>query len=215
VSAIKLQAESLAATKDGQITDRYARAIEQLGAAQDDKHPKVEVRVGAIYALERIARESKTDYWPIMQILTTYVWQVSQSDHPPDRPRADVQAALTVIGQRNSRWDNIEGEHLRLIYANLPNAWLPSLDFRNFYIAQANLSGAYLMGAHLENADLKGAHLNGAHLHNAHLNNADLEGADLTSADLTGADLRGVQHLPNTSLLRTITNSETRPPNSK
>jgi hypothetical protein len=47
--------------REGQITDRYTKAIEQLGAVQsasaagregDDPVPLVELRLGAIYALE-------------------------------------------------------------------------------------------------------------------------------------------------------------------
>jgi len=37
-------------TEQGQITDRYTKAVEQLGS------DKLDVRIGGIYALERIAR---------------------------------------------------------------------------------------------------------------------------------------------------------------
>ena len=33
----------------------------------------MEIRLGGIYALERISNESEKDYWPIMEILTAYV----------------------------------------------------------------------------------------------------------------------------------------------
>ena len=39
-------------TEQGQVTDRYTKAIEQLGS------DKLDVRIGGIYALERIARDS-------------------------------------------------------------------------------------------------------------------------------------------------------------
>lgn len=39
-------------SEQGQVTDRYAKAIEQLGSGPLD------VRIGAIYSLERIARDS-------------------------------------------------------------------------------------------------------------------------------------------------------------
>ncbi|MFI7224221.1 hypothetical protein ACIBO5_13440 [Nonomuraea angiospora] len=48
-------ARSLDATQEGQITERYTRAIEQIGS-----NP-LEGRVGAIYALERISRDSPRD----------------------------------------------------------------------------------------------------------------------------------------------------------
>src|SRR5215218_3453534 len=66
--------EELQLTRQGQITERFTRAIDQLGNASLD------VRLGGIYALERIARESEEDYWPIMEVLTAYVRQ-----HAPQR----------------------------------------------------------------------------------------------------------------------------------
>jgi hypothetical protein len=43
-------------TQQGQITDRYTKAIEQLGS------DKLDVRLGGIYALERIAADSQRDH---------------------------------------------------------------------------------------------------------------------------------------------------------
>jgi hypothetical protein len=45
-------ARSFALNRAGQITDRFTKAIEQLG------HEELDVRLGGIYALERIARDS-------------------------------------------------------------------------------------------------------------------------------------------------------------
>ena len=42
-------------TEQGQVTDRFTRAIEQLGS------DKLDVRIGRIYALERVARDSVKD----------------------------------------------------------------------------------------------------------------------------------------------------------
>ena len=53
--------EELSLTRQGQITERFTRAIDQLG------HARTEIRLGGIYALERIARESEEDHWPIME----------------------------------------------------------------------------------------------------------------------------------------------------
>ena len=53
--------------QEGQITERFTRAIEQLG------DEKLAVRLGGIYALERIARDSERDHWPIMEVLTAFV----------------------------------------------------------------------------------------------------------------------------------------------
>jgi hypothetical protein len=59
-------AQTLRLNREGQITDRFTRAIEQLGDA------KVDVRLGGIYALERTAKSSAEDHGPIMEVLTAY-----------------------------------------------------------------------------------------------------------------------------------------------
>jgi hypothetical protein len=71
----KYAQEELRLTREGQITERFTRAIDQLG------HDRTAIRLGGIYALERIARESEYDCWPIMETLTAYVRQ-----HAPSRP---------------------------------------------------------------------------------------------------------------------------------
>src|SRR5215211_8542662 len=72
--ARKSQEQTQRLTEQGQITDRFNRAIDQLGKVEDGQK-LFEIRVGGIYALERIARESEEDYWPIMEVLTAYVRQ--------------------------------------------------------------------------------------------------------------------------------------------
>ena len=49
----------LAVTQEGQITERYSKAIEQLGATDTLGHKRLELRLGGIYSLERIARDSE------------------------------------------------------------------------------------------------------------------------------------------------------------
>src|SRR5579871_5378315 len=91
--------------EQGHITDRYTKAIEQLGKLDGDK-PNIEVRLGAIYALERIARDSPRDHWTIMEVLTAYVRQnapvVNPGETPPTppprRPPTHNPAILTLLG---------------------------------------------------------------------------------------------------------------------
>src|SRR4051812_43401073 len=53
--------------QEGQITTRYTQAVSQLG----DVHR--EVRLGGIYALERIARDSEKDYRQIIELICSYI----------------------------------------------------------------------------------------------------------------------------------------------
>jgi hypothetical protein len=184
-------------TQEGQITDRFTKAINQLGETGPEK---LAIRLGGIYALERIARDSERDHWPIMEVLTAYArthapWQ--QQQLPPrdqDRPKvlADIQAILTVLGRRlfyreqvNQRLD-LHLTYLRSV--DCPNAHLERAIFQFAY-----LSGATLSEAHLEDADLLGAWLNGSNLRKAHLEGANLMGAHLDGADVCCAHLEDAQ----------------------
>ena len=62
---------NIKAAEDKQITERFSRAVEQLGS------DKIEVRLGGIYSLERIAMDSTKDHWTIMEILTSFVQEQS------------------------------------------------------------------------------------------------------------------------------------------
>ena len=95
-------------TEQGQVTDRYTKAIEQLGS------DKLDVRIGGIYALERIARDSARDHPTVMEVLTAFIREHSQEKWPPSgtggqnrerSTRPDVQAALTVVGRRDAKRD--------------------------------------------------------------------------------------------------------------
>ena len=146
-------------------------ALALLGARQP------EVRVGAIYALERVASRSADDHPVVMSVLAAFVREHS---HPA---QTDVQAALTVIGRRASDRDR---EPIDLTGADLARLRLPGAD-----LAGARLARARFRAADLHGAALGGADLTGADLALADLTGADLAGADLTAADLTGARLAG------------------------
>jgi hypothetical protein len=177
-------------SREGQITERFTRAVDQLG------NQNVDVRVGGLYALERIARDSIADRIAIQFLMGAFVrnhakWPVGAPDDPQQatevvderlpslRARApDVQVAMAVLGRR-----------------------LPSPDPRPLTLARVDLHGLSLNGARLEAATFQESNLARAELINIRLNNANLRATDLrwatlggshlTGADLSRADLRG------------------------
>jgi uncharacterized protein YjbI with pentapeptide repeats len=183
--ALVFTARTFHMSREGQVTDRYTKAIEQLGSKE-----LLDVRIGGIYALERIARDSARDHPTVMEVLTAFIrehsrepWSLPRPDaHPEPSTRPDVQAAVTVVGRRDRKRDirfvDISG-------ASLIGTFLPGA-----YLRDANLTGANLHGAALPWADLRGAVLRGADLSNAHCDSAQLIGAHLSFALLAGADLR-------------------------
>jgi hypothetical protein len=55
------------------VADRFIRAVERLGATTLTGSKKMETRIGAIYALARIAAESESDHWSVLEVLTAYI----------------------------------------------------------------------------------------------------------------------------------------------
>jgi hypothetical protein len=108
---IKISQENVRLAQEGQITERFMRAIDQLGALDQQGRKRLELRLGGVYALERIAHDSEKDHWPIMEVLTAYVRENAsyESTREPRQPPADIQAILTVIG-RSARLQWLVGQ---------------------------------------------------------------------------------------------------------
>ena len=64
------------------MTDRYTRAIKQLGS------DKLDVRIGGIYALERIARDSARDHTTVMEVLAAFIREHSREQGALPEPGA-------------------------------------------------------------------------------------------------------------------------------
>ena len=177
--ALVFTARTFTLSREGQVTDRYTKAIEQLGS------DKLDVRMGGIYALERIARDSARDRPVVLEVLTAFVREHSRQDRDPsarehwdpsepdsaEPPRPDIQAAITVVGRRDAERD------------------IQPVDLTGACLRGANLVRANLARADLFRADLSGANLVRADLSGAHLREADLTGADVQYANLADANL--------------------------
>lgn len=79
------------------VTERFTRAVEQLG------HEKSAVRLGAIYALERIAKDSARDRDTILETLTAYIREHARADQGEaiegQQPPIDMDAAIKVFAR--------------------------------------------------------------------------------------------------------------------
>ncbi|MCY1141415.1 pentapeptide repeat-containing protein [Actinoplanes sp. Pm04-4] len=198
--------DQLMLTERGQVTDRFTRAIDQIGS------DKLDVRIGGIYALERLMRDSPDDGTRLIKVLLTFVREhaLPSSGLTPDEPAdrtsqsrtlasrskvaSDVQAALDVLGHHFNGSSGIRG-------LDLSGLDLTGVILVDAYLVEANLGGTDLSGAALIGADMRNAYLQYADLSEAILGGADLGGADLEFADLNdtwlvGANFAGVDLRP-------------------
>src|SRR5262245_38030278 len=179
--------ETHRANREADQRERFAKAIDQLGTPGDDK---IDVRLGGIYTLQRIAQDFDRDLPTVVEVLCAFIRghgkipdpedALARDDLGPDeleklRPPTDVQAALTVIGRIHTPGRS----HVDLVAARLDCARLVAASF----------SGAFLNGAYLRQADLEGTDLRDAELGKALLYGTRLSRADLTKANLPDADL--------------------------
>jgi hypothetical protein len=163
--------------QEGQITQRFNDAIEHLGSE------KPEVRLGGIYALARIARDSPKDHMSVMNVFCTYVREATKRA-PAEPATPEVQAILTMIARRTVEHESDDDR------IDLSGAYLPGVNLTGAQLERVCFDGTDLSRATLERALLRGAALRGAVLEDAYLRYADLRDTDLTGADLRAASLR-------------------------
>lgn len=185
-TAISLQAtrDQIDVAREGQLTDRFTHAIDQLGTEGPENLPR---RVGGIYALERIAVDSPRDQATMVEVLSAFL----RTDGPraggkPCGPTpADVSAAFTVLTRRDVGRDPVTME----------------IDLRGLCLRDVQVEFGDLTGMSLNGSDLTGANLSMARFWQTSMSEAilvdvDLLGVDMTDgfvsaghADFSGADL--------------------------
>lgn len=186
---VRQTGEEVRISEQGQITTRFNAAIGNLGSGSMD------VRLGGIYALERIMKDSQPDQNTVVSVLTAYIRQHAPVQHNSSKPEisADIAAAMNVLVRRHPQHDEItiDLRNTRL------RGWTPSLPNRSVIaLREAILSGADLHEAKIARADLRGAQLDrtdlsGADMTRANLSNSVISQAQLRDTDFTGANLSG------------------------
>ncbi|WP_234375023.1 MULTISPECIES: pentapeptide repeat-containing protein [unclassified Streptomyces] len=204
---LRVSQDGLRAAQEGYVTDRFSRAVDQLGS------DKLDVRIGGLHALWRIAEQSARDREAVISIQAAYLrthlpWPPAGPGSPAaDAPindiapletrSADAQVALTALGvlcqHREQSWVNLSITDLRR--ADCDGLWFPEVNFdracreaAGFY--RANLTQASLISVNLRHADLTTAILRRARCVLSDLRAAKLVQTDLRDADFTETDLR-------------------------
>jgi len=204
--------ENLRLAREGQITERFTRAIDQLGATDEANNKKLEIRLGGIYALERIAGDSLAmedspgrDYSTVMEVLTAYVREntplalgpsngSSDAASPSNEAtaEADEDAAQPAPPEPRRPTADIQAilDVLSRTQARVPEEYRTRLDLHEAHLQRAHLQRAHLLRASLLRASLRGAVLQEANLQGANLQYANLRDANLYRANLYRADLQ-------------------------
>jgi uncharacterized protein YjbI with pentapeptide repeats len=210
--------------EQGQITDRISKAVEGLGAektvkdaGEETTEPNLEVRIGAIYALERIAQDSLRDHIQIMEILCAYIRENAPLRETPKNPfevwevedYEGTEKAEMPKGAEMRDWARSLQKPrtdiqvaLEVIGRRKPrqikierSARIGEseigyrLDLRSTCLQGADLNELNFADGLFSKAQLQGANLSFAHFDDVILNGAKLQGAVLGAAYLQRAHL--------------------------
>lgn len=192
VTGLYFTARTIYVSQEGQITERFNKAIDHLGA------DKLAMRLGGIYALARIAADSPKDAATIVEIFAAFLRE--SATEVGAKTAADGKAILVLLGTaewaraavvdlRGCRFQEVSAEGL-----DFENALLDDAVFRDCRLPQGRFDGASLLAAdfancYLRQCSFKGCHARVANFAGAYLRGASFEGADIFGAKFDSASL--------------------------
>ena len=188
--------QSFNLARRGQVSERFTRAVEQLGAREEDGSPDTAVRTGALFSLMRIGIDSPDHTQPALLVVATYVRRFKKpptlkpngcnADFDFTQSQPDIANALRFVLYRIAA--KLHGEALLgLRGANLNGLAVDELNLSGFDLRRIKFRHASLMGADFGEADLRQANFENACLTGANFRSAKLKGAIFSGANLHGA----------------------------
>jgi uncharacterized protein YjbI with pentapeptide repeats len=226
---VLIAAQQTVIARETMYTTLFTKAVEQLGAMREIREPSheqgmkaaldtkivpnTEVRLGAIYALERIAQDSERDHWPIMETLCAYVRenagaavreteaikkirQIAQHERT-----AQQHQAFTAWEERRNKTVSIDVQAAlnvlgrrsasRINFEEGLRSAATTEDACRLDLSGANLPHVVLSGMNFEHADFSRSNLKYARFENAKLSKSLFQCADLCRANFGGADCYG------------------------
>jgi hypothetical protein len=203
----KGQRENLELSQQGQRSDRFTRAIDQLGKTEGGS-PSIEIRLGGIYALNQLAEQHPKDYRSIViNVLSAYLRENSKRPAPrallrqfrTEFPELGRYASLLAISRSIGRLKETDVGRYETLQECLPSVGSDFLAIarilarltREEKVTRVDLADTYLRGTCMSRAYLRNAILARSHIANADFEDADLECANLTSTNWHGTSMKG------------------------
>jgi uncharacterized protein YjbI with pentapeptide repeats len=187
----------------------------------ETSEPNLEVRIGAIYALERISQDSARDHIQIMEILSAYIRQNAPANTArpfdidalsrPERymklpggstPRVDIQAAISVIARREIK--RVADEKRKKYRLDLRGCNLQNVNFE-----AGNWQNAVFDGSFLDQGISALSNFEDASFAYCSFENTDFKGATLQGASAKGAKFRYIRISENSENVAVLENTDT------
>lgn len=200
--------QQIAILDRGQITDRYTEAVKMLGSE------KMRERVGAVYALGRIASDSiERDHLPVMEVLCEFVrnnphenlaiekrkryWELDQKyRESPESSRGirpdlkpiktpDLDTIFNVLENRSA--EQLKFEKSQSYKLDFSNATLSVLDIKRVFSANSRMRYISADYSRIMDSDFSNCDLCVAQLNNAAFSRSNFTNANLEDAILYNA----------------------------
>ena len=199
--------------EQGLITDRLNKATEGLGKKDGDK-PLIEVRLGALYALERIAQDSLRDHIQIMEIICAYIRTnspLSKETDEQENLNKDIKTDTAKKTNKATKIDaNIENDEdedneAKKLREDIQAALTIIGRRENWSDSKKRLEAEKERGYQI---DLSYCDLRYAIIYRANLSRTDIEGANLSHARIMYTDLSHVRANKTTMIHVTLDGSD-------
>ncbi len=197
-------------SSEGHITDRFSKAVEHLGSEN------IAVRLGGLYALERISKDSEKDYWTIVEIISAFVREQTQdetavinkdnnleeSNKPPQSESLNTKLSNQSdnrISLRNTSKSFTDVQAALIILGRLPRIKgeiqdridLTGANLVNNKIINSDFSYGFFIEANLSKSEFALCNFTQANFREALIKKADFSASNLNRAFLSNANLSG------------------------
>ncbi|MBE9140566.1 pentapeptide repeat-containing protein [Nodosilinea sp. LEGE 07088] len=211
---VKTAEANLKATEEKQITERFSKSIEHLGSE------KLEVRLGGIYSLERIAKDSEKDYWQVIEVLTAFVrekykLETKQKPFKYSKTEDELMDEYIESQRYEQEYDYDDYEEVRrrspneeyihpvpvevqAVLSAIGRCAKPQnlLATESIDLSRTELSGVFLTGdlrgINFEGSNLQWVKIKEANLSRSNFSDTNLEVAQIENSNLQDANLQGL-----------------------
>jgi len=161
----------------GQVTERFSKAVEHIGDKEN-----VSVRIGGLYALEKIALDSEKERATIQKVIASFIRRppyldkskTTISSNLNDCP--DIHIAIKIFRDLNNSSDS---------YPDLSNARLEYLDLSRLDLSKLNFTGASFKGSSLKYANLNKSNFVTSDFEKSDLSNVSVHSTNFMNTDFT------------------------------
>lgn len=168
--------------REGQVTERYVEAIKLLGSDSETE------RLGGIYALERIMKDSEKDHGTVVEVLASFVRSRCERQDDTQLVEVDGEHGILTVSNPPTRDGVVAFE----VLCRRPDRDEPHhVDLRDVTLHGVHIEGGRLQGFDLSEADLREATFIDCNLESARLNQAFLAKVTLATCNLSRVNFDG------------------------